>query len=109
MIRGLEAYLRRRLILVGEFDEYVQSVPKQLHEISTYGNVLGDCDDAAVLLGALLSTVGVPVRLVAVRKPESSSYVHVFVEAFDGAEWLVVDPTATGPAFPGLERMVVDV
>lgn len=96
-------------MLVGEAEELIQTPERQLREIAEHGTVYGDCDDATVLNGALLVSVGVPVRLVAIN--DGDRYVHVFLEAYDGAgNWWRLDPVVgPGVRFDGLERMVLDV
>ena len=55
----------------------------------------GDCDDFSILLGALLESVGHPVRLVLTgpdpRRPRLFS--HVYVEAFCRDRWIALDAT----------------
>lgn len=52
----------------------------------------GDCDDKAMLLGALLESVGHPTRFVAIGfKP--NSYAHVYVESKVGQRWLPLETT----------------
>lgn len=104
----VDRWVTRRLVLIGEADELVQSPERQLAEIAEHGSVFGDCDDAAVLIGALLGTVGIPERLVAVGR--GGEFVHVFIEAWDGDRWWRLDPVvAPGASLEGLERMVVDL
>lgn len=52
----------------------------------------GDCDDMAILLGALLMSVGIEprFRVVGRNHPE-----HIFVEAFVNGAWVGYDPAAT--------------
>jgi len=52
----------------------------------------GDCDDKAVLLAALLESIGHPTRFVAIGTSEDH-YSHVFVETKVGSKWLALDPT----------------
>ncbi|MDE2019669.1 MAG: transglutaminase domain-containing protein [Patescibacteria group bacterium] len=56
-------------------------------------NSQGDCDDKAVLLGAVLESIGHPVRLVAVGfRP--GVYSHVYLETRFGKNgWLPLDAT----------------
>lgn len=97
------------LVIIGEFDERLQTPARQLREIADTGTVWGDCDDAAVLIGALLASVGMPIRLVAVGQP-GGEYMHVFIEAFDGESWWRLDPIVpAGASLDGLSRLVVDV
>lgn len=55
----------------------------------------GDCDDQAVLIGALLCSIGHPVRFVAVGfKP--GQFAHVYAETPIGADWVAVETTEKG-------------
>jgi hypothetical protein len=59
----------------------------------------GDCDDLAILLGAMLESVGHPVRLVLTgpnpRRPRL--FTHVYVEAYHQGRWIPLDPTMPHP------------
>lgn len=56
----------------------------------------GDCDDAAIALGAQLRSIGFPVRLAVTAPPgfpSGPSFTHVFAQAsVPGVGWLTVDP-----------------
>lgn len=54
----------------------------------------GDCDDMSMLLAALLATVGINTRFVAVGFAPQC-FDHVYVEALepDTGEWIACDPT----------------
>jgi transglutaminase-like putative cysteine protease len=53
----------------------------------------GDCDDKAILLAALLESIGIPARFVAVGfSPDF--FEHVYIEAMpDFVEWIALDAT----------------
>lgn len=107
-LAAVDNFTRRHLVLIGEAEELIHTPELMLADIEQRGEAWGDCDDAAVLNGALLASVGFPVRLVAIK--EGARYVHVFVEAFDGGDWWRLDPVVDPrTSFEGLERMVVDV
>ena len=54
----------------------------------------GDCDDHAILLAALLQTVGHPVRFKAVKaQGNGPNYCHVFTETKIGNRWIALDTT----------------
>jgi len=58
-----------------------------------------DCDCAATLIAAMLISLGIPVRFMAVGfAPESLSgpdgFSHVFAQGFDGSEWITLDPVS---------------
>ncbi len=55
----------------------------------------GDCDDQAVLIGALLTSIGHPVRFVAVGfRP--GQFAHVYAETPIGPNWVAVETTEQG-------------
>lgn len=60
------------------------------------GKGAGDCDDAAAALGALLRSIGFPVRLGVTAPPGAlagNTFTHVFTQAsVPGVGWLTVDP-----------------
>jgi transglutaminase-like putative cysteine protease len=59
--------------------------------IRVFGVTQGDCDDAAVLAGALVRSVGRPVRLaVASFRPDRRLH-HVWAEGY-GTSWHQLDP-----------------
>lgn len=72
--------------------EMVKS-PLAVIESGTY-----DCDCCATLAGSMFLALGIPARLMAVSfieaSPEEDTYSHVFVQAFDGEEWITVDPVS---------------
>jgi transglutaminase-like putative cysteine protease len=71
----------------------------------------GDCDDQAVLIGALLTSIGHPVRFVAVGfRP--GQFAHVYAETPIGPNWVAVETTENWPvgrAPRGVSHMVQKV
>lgn len=62
--------------------------------------VVGDCDDMATLLAALLFSLGIPVGFVTIAtSPHRPEFRHVFVAARVGArgEWEHFDPSVDRP------------
>jgi hypothetical protein len=62
----------------------------------------GDCDDLnGVLLPALLSSVGIPVRLVTVASDpdQPDVFSHIYPEAYVGGQWVAVDVARVGARF----------
>lgn len=83
--------------------ETVARSPKALHQLVMgfnggvgQGLGAGDCDDAAAAMGALLESVGFPVRLTTTAPPGARGrlFSHVFVQTkIPGRPgWLTVDP-----------------
>lgn len=85
--------------------EWFKTPAAALREISLVGTFAGDCDDAAVLLAALLRGVGVPTRFVVMSQRADGDLHHIYVEAAVGGRWLALDPivpaTAIGTGFGG--------
>lgn len=55
----------------------------------------GDCDDAAVGLGAMLMSIGFPIRIATIAAPgwPGNGFTHVFIQAMiPGRGWINVDP-----------------
>lgn len=59
----------------------------------------GDCDDIAILLGAMLEAIGHPVRLVLTgsdfTRPQLFS--HIYLEVFCRGQWISLDATMPYP------------
>jgi len=85
---------------------YVQSQIRYVRDpvgtemLHTAGKVMefgqGDCDDKVILLGALLQSIGHPVRLVAVGK-SPNDYCHVYIETRIGPSWVAMETTEPYP------------
>jgi transglutaminase-like putative cysteine protease len=59
----------------------------------------GDCDDMAILLGAMLKSIGHPVRLVLCGPDRSRPdlFTHVYLEGFHKGRWIPLDATMPRP------------
>jgi hypothetical protein len=59
----------------------------------------GDCDDMAILLGAMLEAIGHPVRL-ALSGPDplrQDLFTHIYLEVFHKGGWIPLDATMPHP------------
>ena len=59
----------------------------------------GDCDDMAILLGAMLEAIGHPVRLV-LSGPDPlrrDLFTHIYLEVFHKGRWIPLDATMPYP------------
>lgn len=65
--------------------------------LETLRSMTGDCDDKALLAGALLQSIGVKVRYVAVGNESPGEFDHVYVEARMGDHWVGVETTEQVP------------
>lgn len=91
---------------------------RDVHEIETIATPtktletrMGDCDDQAALLAALLESIGYPTRFVVASYNGSRRYSHVYLQALAGRQWLDMDPTedrALGWAPPKPSRLWIE-
>ena len=59
----------------------------------------GDCDDMAILLGAMLEAIGHPVRLVIIGPDplRRDLFTHIYLEVFHRGRWIPLDATMPYP------------
>ena len=59
----------------------------------------GDCDDMAILLGAMLEAIGHPVRLVlsGSNPLRQDLFTHIYLEVFHKGRWIPLDATMPHP------------
>ncbi len=88
-------FVRSRVGFVMEPVEMLHPPGWMLRQVAAGGRPYGDCDDMAMIAGALLVALGIPVRFTAVKPAGDDDYVHVFAEMFDRGTWYMVDPTAS--------------
>lgn len=82
--------------------ETVTTDPKALFNLvighnggSGQGMGVGDCDDATAAIGALLMSIGFPIRIATTAPPNAPGlhFTHVFAQAkVPGRGWITVDP-----------------
>jgi Transglutaminase-like superfamily len=68
----------------------------------------GDCDDMAILLGAMLEAIGHPVRL-ALTGPDPlkpALFSHIYLEVFHKGRWIPLDATMPYPMGWGPRTLV---
>ena len=64
---------------------------------ATLRRLSGDCDDQVTLLGALLESVGYPVRLIITAYQRPGEWEHIYLEVLLGGEWVPMDATEHQP------------
>jgi len=76
--------------------EFIKTPEVHLMQIERQGRGFGDCDDFTVLLGALLKSVGHPVRILVIRSPwnTENSFNHVLLQVQFLGRWMPLDATA---------------
>ena len=59
----------------------------------------GDCDDMTILLGAMLKSIGHPVRLVLAgfNPRKKKLFTHIYLEVFYKGVWIPLDATVNRP------------
>lgn len=76
--------------------EWTKDPERLIDEILERGEAVGDCDDIASLIAAMLRQCGREVEFVTVGFGAPGSYAHVFVRAKEpkSGRWVVCDPVA---------------
>jgi hypothetical protein len=90
----LTEWVKEHVIYMADPDgaELLQSPFYMLAEIQKRGNVMGDCDDHVLLLGSMLVSIGIPVKVSGVRINNGSWFNHVIVTAKIFNDWIDIDP-----------------
>lgn len=63
---------------------------------TTLRRMVGDCDDKATLLAAMLESVGYPCRFV-MASYHGDDFEHVYLQCLLLGNWYDLDPTEIGP------------
>lgn len=101
-----DGLLRQCWQFAEEEEETLRSVRIQSANMRSYGRMIGDCDDAAVVAVALAAACHLRFKIVAVRPGENAEFSHVFVEVQDVRGWFRIDPTGPINAdYTGWERL----
>ena len=103
----LHAFVRDRVTYVGDplEGEYVTSPYQLLTGIANGRQVFGDCDDHAVLLAAMLQSLGIQSQVVAVKLSED--YDHAVTIAYVKGKWVLLDPCAKDGSMPNYEDILL--
>jgi hypothetical protein len=89
--------------------EFIQTPLVLLNTIGKNGFAYGDCDDHVVLLGAMLTSVGIPARAVAVKLHGADHYNHVVIEYLHKGEPVLIDPCAKTVPTPRYDDRLIAV
>ena len=108
-IQRLTRWVRSHMRFINEPIETLHKPGWMLQTIGTQGWVWGDCDDAAMLTATLGVAVGLAARLVAIRPPNTTEFVHVFSELGKDGIWLASDPTSFHQAPSDWDRMTLEI
>ena len=104
-------WVMRKMVYLPDPDggEFIQTPLVLLNTIGKKGVAYGDCDDHVVLLGAMLTSIGIPTRAVAVKLHGSTHYNHVVVEYLHNGQPVLIDPCAKRVATPAYRDRLVAV
>lgn len=80
--------------------EFIRTPELQLSELQRTGYLIGDCDDAATLAGAIVSAMGYPCRFVALRLPGDPEFSHVNLRCSVRGGEFDIDPIVPAHALP---------
>lgn len=102
-------WVMRKMVYLADPDggEFVQTPLVLLNTIAKKGFAYGDCDDHVVLLGAMLVSIGIPARAVAVKLHGSSVYNHVVIEYLANGEPVLIDPCAKNVPTPAYRDRLI--
>lgn len=94
--------------------ELVKTPDRLLTEFKTRGIMVGDCDDASVLVASLATALGYPARFVVLQRNSRGKFFdHIYVQALVGKDWIGLDGVALGqePFFQssGVRRKIYPV
>jgi transglutaminase-like putative cysteine protease len=105
------AFVMRKMVYLADPDggEFVQTPLVLLNAIGQKGVAYGDCDDHVVLLGAMLVSIGIPARAVAVKLHGSDHYNHVVIEYPYQGQAILIDPCAKNVPTPAYRDRLVAV
>ena len=91
----LQQNLRKIFRYRDEKEEIVRTPGFMVQDYESLGYIEGDCDDIAVLVAALLRSLGKKVRLTAIQSQSPDEYDHVFTEVQTNEGWLPIDITVS--------------
>lgn len=111
VLQSVETFLRSRFQYVDEKIETLVAPDYMLQGLEINNALTGDCDDISVLHAALLTCMDIKVRFVAIRSNQDDpNYDHVFIEAWNGTDWLLYDITVPpGTRIEWFSRVAVNV
>ena len=87
-LRAIHAFVRDNIRYTHDIRDVETLAPPEL----TIQRGVGDCDDKALLVAALLESIGHPTRFVAVGK-KFNNYQHVLIEVNIRGMWIPVETT----------------
>ena len=105
----IAAFVMRKMVYLADPDggEFIQTPLVLLNTIGLKGFAYGDCDDHVVLLGAMLVSIGIPARAVAVKLHGSDHYNHVVIDYPYQGQSILIDPCAKNVPTPAYRDRLV--
>lgn len=90
--------------------EYIRAPRQQARDFLSTGTLQGDCDDASTLSACLLSALGYPAIITAIRRVGEPEFSHVYTSAYEDGVRVDIDPivpVCKMPIMDTIERMQV--
>ena len=111
VLNSVEKFLRSKFQYVDEKVETLVTPDYMLQGLEINGQLRGDCDDISTLHAAILTALEIKTRFVAIRSVhDNPNYDHVFIEAYNGSDWIIYDMTVKpGTILEWYSRIVVNV
>lgn len=79
--------------------ELLRHPDQLLLEAGDHGSWHADCDDLAMLIGAVVMRLGNKCRIVVIGREPAGPFEHVYIEACTPQGWLALDPQETERVF----------
>lgn len=111
VLHRIEIFLRSKFHYVDEKIETLLTPDYMLQGLEITGVLRGDCDDISILHAALLTCMEIKTRFVAIRSVQDNpNYDHVFIEAWNGKDWILYDITVPpGTPIEWFSRVAINV
>lgn len=109
--RTLTRWVMNRMVYLADPDggEFITTPLVLLNQIAEQGFAYGDCDDHVVLLGAMMVSVGIPAKAVAVKLGGGEWFDHVVIQYPLNGSQVIVDPCAkSGQQVQYADRLVTE-
>lgn len=108
-VQKLAAFVMDRVIYVRDpvGAEFVKTPDRMLLDIARTGTTEGDCDDHVLLFAALAQSIGIPVRIAAVKIPPSPVWNHVIVIVDLDGKAYEIDLCAKGVPAPDYPEKLI--
>ena len=96
-----------RVVPDPEEAEYIRTPRWQALQYLETGELEGDCDDASTLSACLLSTLGYPAIINAIRRRGEPEFSHVYTSAYEDGMLVEIDPIVPVHRMPIMDTVEI--